>query len=64
MTDAEAVVWAPGQVRGARKVPVRVAVFDETGQVDPDDPESALLVYDSGVLHGPAPAAPGEQAHC
>ena len=23
LTDAEAVVWAPGQVRGARKVPVR-----------------------------------------
>ena len=39
-------------------------LVDITGQVDPDDPESALLVYDSGVLHRPAPAAPGEQAHC
>ena len=39
-------------------------LVDITGQMDPDDPESALLVYDSGVLHRPAPAALGEQAHC
>ena len=39
-------------------------LVDTTGLVDPDDPESALLAYESGMLHRPAPAAPGEQVHC
>ena len=39
-------------------------LVDTTGQVHPDDPGSALLAYESAVLHRPAPAAPGEQVHC
>jgi hypothetical protein len=36
-------------------------LVDTTGQVHPDDPELALLAYESGVLHRPAS---GEQVHC
>ena len=36
-------------------------LVDITGQVHPDDPELALLAYESGVLHRPAS---GEQVHC
>jgi hypothetical protein len=39
-------------------------LVDVTSQVDPDNPDTALLAYSSGVLHRPAPAAPGEQTHC
>lgn len=39
-------------------------LVDVIGEVDPDDPDTAVLAYGSSVLHRPAPASPGEQTYC
>ena len=39
-------------------------LVDSIGRVDPDDDGWAILTYKSGVLHRPAPGAPGDQRHC
>ncbi|MEC8948220.1 MAG: hypothetical protein VX897_07835 [Actinomycetota bacterium] len=39
-------------------------LVDTAGRVDPDDDGWAILTYESGVLHRPAPGAPGDQRHC
>ncbi len=39
-------------------------LVDATGTVDPDEDGWVVLAYDSGVLHRPAPDAPGGEAHC
>ena len=39
-------------------------LVDTAGRVDPNDDGWAILAYESGVLHRPAPGEPGDQRHC